>query len=91
MRAFFVSFVFLSSLFLAGCSESSKAGSSAGTAAASAAATLCAHGVQSNICARCNPKLEPVFRAQNDWCEEHARPESQCALCNPEVARKGVK
>ncbi len=49
------------------------------------------HGVPQPVCARCNPKLEPAFRAQNDWCQEHSRPESQCVLCNPELAKAGVK
>lgn len=90
MRALIVSSLLVSSFFLGACSDPQGPTSSAAAAAESGAAR-CAHGVQSNICARCNPKLESVFRAQNDWCEEHARPESQCALCNPEVARKGVK
>ncbi|AKQ66367.1 putative Co/Zn/Cd efflux system membrane fusion protein [Myxococcus hansupus] len=51
----------------------------------------CEHGVQKTLCARCNPKLAPVFKAKKDWCPEHARPESQCVLCNPELAEKGVK
>ncbi|GHG96466.1 hypothetical protein [Comamonas sp. JC664] len=51
----------------------------------------CEHGVQKSLCARCNPKLAPVFKAKKDWCPEHARPESQCVLCNPELAKKGVK
>lgn len=81
---------------LSGCSDSqsqpSRGGSSTQSAASKAAAVAtCEHGVQSDICARCNPRLEAVFRAQNDWCEEHTRPESQCALCNPEVARQGIK
>ncbi len=51
----------------------------------------CEHGVKKSLCARCNPKLEAVFKAKGDWCPEHARPESQCVLCNPELAKKGVK
>lgn len=50
-----------------------------------------AHGVKKSICARCNPKLEKVFKAKGDWCEEHKRPESQCVLCHPELAKEGVK
>lgn len=50
----------------------------------------CAHGVAKPLCTRCNPKLAPVFKAKGDWCAEHDRPESQCALCHPELARKGV-
>jgi hypothetical protein len=51
----------------------------------------CEHGVKKTICARCNPKLEPVFRAKGDWCEEHKRPESQCVICHPDLKNKGVK
>jgi len=51
----------------------------------------CEHGVQKSLCARCNPKLAPVFKAKGDWCPEHARPESQCVLCNPELSKQGVK
>jgi len=84
--------VLVSSFFAAACSESSAPAQPAGASAAVAkAAAVCEHGVQSDICARCNPKLEPAFRAQNDWCQEHARPESQCVLCNPELAKKGIK
>ncbi|WP_373044015.1 hypothetical protein [Vulgatibacter sp.] len=71
---------------LVACSEAS-----APAAATPAAAASCEHGVQPDICARCNPKLEAAFRAQNDWCPEHARPESQCVICNPELAAKGIK
>ena len=49
------------------------------------------HGVPKKLCARCNPKLEPVFKAKGDWCEEHKRPESQCVLCHPDLGKKGVK
>jgi hypothetical protein len=49
------------------------------------------HGVKKTICARCNPKLEKVFKAKGDWCAEHSRPESQCVLCNPKLAKEGVK
>lgn len=49
------------------------------------------HGVKKTICARCNPKLEKVFKAKGDWCAEHSRPESQCVLCKPELAKEGVK
>jgi hypothetical protein len=51
----------------------------------------CEHGVKPPICARCNPKLAPVFKAKGDWCPEHARPESQCVRCNPRLAKEGVK
>lgn len=51
----------------------------------------CEHGVRKSLCTRCNPKLAAVFKAKGDWCAEHERPESQCALCHPDLARKGVK
>jgi hypothetical protein len=51
----------------------------------------CDHGVKKTICTRCNPKLKPVFKAKNDWCAEHDRPESQCAICHPDLEKKGVK
>jgi hypothetical protein len=51
----------------------------------------CEHGVQRSLCARCNPKLAAVYKAKGDWCPEHARPESQCVLCHPELAKQGVK
>lgn len=49
------------------------------------------HGVSKGLCARCNPKLEAAFKAKGDWCAEHARPESQCVICKPELAKQGVK
>ena len=59
--------------------------------APSAAAAVCEHGVKSAICARCNPKLRPAFESKGDWCPEHARPESQCVICNPRLAKDGIK
>lgn len=59
--------------------------------AESAAAEKCAHGVKPSICARCNPKLEPVFKAKGDWCAEHTRPESQCVICHPDLSKQGIK
>lgn len=49
------------------------------------------HGVKKTLCTRCNPKLEAVFKAKGDWCGEHKRPESQCAICKPELEKQGVK
>jgi hypothetical protein len=51
----------------------------------------CQHGVEKALCARCNPKLAAVYKAKGDWCAEHERPESQCVLCHPELAKKGIK
>lgn len=39
------------------------------------------HGVPEVFCYQCDPDLIPAFQAAGDWCKEHARPESQCALC----------
>ena len=54
-------------------------------------AEKCEHGVKKSLCTRCNPKLAAVFKAKGDWCAEHERPESQCVLCHPELAKEGVK
>jgi hypothetical protein len=59
--------------------------------ARAAEAAICEHGVKATICSRCNPKLEPVFKARGDWCPEHGRPETQCVICHPELAAKGIK
>ncbi|WP_242353608.1 hypothetical protein [Anaeromyxobacter sp. SG64] len=59
--------------------------------AADSTAARCEHGVKKTLCARCNPKLVPVFKAKGDWCGEHGVPESQCARCNPKLAKEGVK
>lgn len=63
----------------------------AAPAAVTATTERCQHGVQKALCTRCNPKLTPVFKAKGDWCPEHARPESQCVLCHPELAKQGIK
>ncbi|MFO0572328.1 MAG: efflux RND transporter periplasmic adaptor subunit, partial [Polyangiaceae bacterium] len=47
-----------------------------------------AHGAIESLCTKCNPKLEPVFRAKGDWCAEHEFPESICPICHPELAEK---
>lgn len=39
------------------------------------------HGVPEVFCYQCDPDLEPAFRAEGDWCQAHARPESQCEIC----------
>lgn len=40
------------------------------------------HGVPEVFCYQCDPDLVPAFKAAGDWCAPHARPESQCAICN---------
>jgi hypothetical protein len=62
-----------------------------GSGTETAAVEKCEHGVDKTLCTRCDPRLEAVFKAKGDWCAEHARPESQCALCHPELAALGVK
>ena len=87
-----VTFAFVCLAF-ASCKESSH-GTTPSTDARDApvvAAAACEHGVQKDICARCNPALKPAFVAKNDWCAEHERPESQCAICHPDLAAKGIK
>jgi hypothetical protein len=64
---------------------------SAPAVTAEKAPAKCEHGVKKAICTRCNPKLSAVFKAKGDWCKEHDRPESQCALCHPHLAAEGVK
>jgi hypothetical protein len=61
------------------------------SAPAAAKQERCDHGVQKTLCVRCNPKLAPVYKAKGDWCAEHERPESQCVLCHPELAKRGIK
>jgi len=39
------------------------------------------HGIDADLCSRCNPELIPEFRAKGDWCEGHNMAESQCDLC----------
>lgn len=85
---------------VAACKESAPAAETpahGATPTATAAATTvaadakCEHGVQKDVCARCNPGLKPAFVAKNDWCAEHERPESQCAICHPKLAEAGIK
>ncbi len=37
------------------------------------------------LCAKCRGDLEEMFRTENDWCNGHSLPESQCEICNPGV------
>lgn len=83
-------FVCLSLSSLSACKEAAPHGATPSTDTVAATAA-CEHGVQKDICARCNPALKPAFVAKNDWCGEHERPESQCAICHPDLAKKGIK
>lgn len=60
-------------------------------ASEAAPAEKCEHGVKKAICTRCHPKLKAVFKSKGDWCEEHDRAESQCAICHPQLAKEGIK
>ena len=51
----------------------------------------CEHGVKNTICTRCKPKLAAAFKAKGDWCAEHNRAESQCAICKPALKKDGIK
>lgn len=62
-----------------------------GAASPANAEATCEHGVAQRLCARCNPKLAAVYKAKGDWCQEHSRPESQCVICHPDLAKKGIK
>ena len=42
------------------------------------------HGVPESVCAQCDSKLVPDFKAKGDWCGKHNRPDSQCFVCHPE-------
>ena len=48
-----------------------------------AAPALCPHGVPAEVCTKCDPDLEDVFKEKGDWCGEHGVPESHCKQCNP--------
>ena len=63
----------------------------AGTTSPRAEVKKCEHGVKKTICTRCKPKLAAAFKAKGDWCGEHDRPESQCAICKPSLKKEGVK
>ncbi len=81
-----VGFVLASSLLVPVIARAAE-----GAQATTAKVEKCEHGVKKSLCARCNPKLVPVYKAKGDWCEEHQVPESQCAKCNPKLAKEGVK
>jgi hypothetical protein len=78
-------------VFAASLASATGSGAPAEPKQAAEPAAKCEHGVKKTVCVRCNPKLAPVFKAKGDWCPEHARPESQCVLCNRGLAKEGVK
>jgi cobalt-zinc-cadmium efflux system membrane fusion protein len=55
--------------------EAPRARSNSSTAEAKA---KCEHGVVEALCTKHHPELVPVFKSQNDWCDEHGLPRSQC-------------
>ncbi len=58
-----------------------------GSASVQQPEALCEHGVQGDLCPKCNAELAAVYQRQGDWCREHELPESFCPICHPE--RKG--
>ena len=92
MRGFLCVVIAASVVLVGSPTFSVAAEESGGSAAAPATAdATCEHGLSPRLCARCNPKLEAVYKAKGDWCGEHSRPESQCVICHPELAKKGIK
>ena len=88
--------VFASTLLLAGpaLATDTPTGSQASaksSASPKAEVKKCEHGVKTTICTRCKPKLAAAFKAKGDWCGEHQRAESQCAICKPALKKEGVK
>lgn len=69
------------------CACGAKTDTSSGSASAQAAEARCEHGVAPELCPKCNPALEAVYKGNGDWCPEHGMPESFCPICHPE--RKG--
>jgi cobalt-zinc-cadmium efflux system membrane fusion protein len=69
-----------------GCADDPAATASSAAAPPHAVApdALCEHGVLAAACPKCNPRLEPVYRAKGDWCEEHGLPLSFCPVHHPE-------
>ncbi len=55
-----------------------------GSASAQPAEALCEHGVQGDMCPKCNPALATIYQHQGDWCPEHQMPESFCPICHPD-------
>lgn len=51
----------------------------------------CAHGVPEALCTKHHPELVPVFKSQNDWCEEHSVPRSQCTQHGDAAANQNEK
>lgn len=65
-----------------GCGSEHEAGVAA---PASTEAALCQHSVLRQLCPKCNPALEAVYRARGNWCTEHGMPETFCPICHPDA------
>ena len=39
------------------------------------------HHFPEALCWKCHPKLIEAFKVENDWCNEHGRPDSSCSIC----------
>jgi thiol-disulfide isomerase/thioredoxin len=72
-------------LLLTGCATTSPApmGVISDLSLVEGVPVLCEHQVPEKVCTRHHPDLVPKFKAVNDWCPEHERPESQCLICHP--------
>src|SRR5688572_28056154 len=46
---------------------------------------LCDHKVPEQVCTQHHPVRIAKVKSVNDWCHEHARPESQCFICHPDL------
>lgn len=68
------------------CGDAERTSPSA--TAAAAPSLVCEHDLPRDVCPRCNPSLEAVYRARGDWCDEHGMPESFCPHCHPEAAAR---
>ena len=36
----------------------------------------------------CDARVAAAFFAKGDWCEKHARAQSQCFICDPKLQKK---
>lgn len=52
------------------------------SASTQAGQSRCEHGVQGDLCPKCNPELATIYQAKGDWCTEHQMPESFCPICH---------
>ncbi|MBL8742809.1 MAG: efflux RND transporter periplasmic adaptor subunit [Myxococcales bacterium] len=88
MRAKHVLRALIFSVLLALACKSEPAPQQSSAAAQPATQTLCEHGVQGDLCPKCNPELAAIYQKQGDWCAEHQMPESFCPICHPDKKGK---